>query len=229
MTNWSCGAILLGKWIPSLWRRPDWLFSRVSMAREGKITFPYRTSNLNIRFVMYRPFALKATWFMWKRKLYRDISVGVFEWILLRLTIGSSFQESLNNRILIIQPKQFLRLISLSFSFLLRDPFNRQRSNSFLYIILETKGVKSTMKLRSITSRILVAIPRGSWTCKIFSCEKFRPKNSFIYRSFFVRETRSTALSYDDKREFMLIKLDGFFIRDEQKKRGRDHPCIQQT
>lgn len=173
---------------------------------------------------MYRLFALKAAWFMWKRKLYRDISVGVFEWILLHLTIGWSFQESLNNRILIIQPKQFLRLISLSFSFLLRDPFNRERSNSFLYIILETKGVKSTMKLRSITSRILVAIPRGSWTCKIFSCEKFRPKNSFIYRSFFVRETRSTALSYDDKREFMLIKLDGFFIRDEQKKRGRDHP-----
>lgn len=85
-----------------------------------------------------------------------------------------------------------------------RDSFNRIFSFFFFYL--------ETTKLRFILPFLIVAFLRGPWTPCILTGRILNLRISLFLALFSFASTRSNALSYGDKREFMLIKLDGSFI-----------------
>ena len=108
-----------------------------------------------------------------------------------------------------------------------RSPLKSWKAGRCFHTTLETKGAKSTMELKSITSWILVAIPPEVLRPSRYISPARSPRHWKFYPPFFffflVRQTRSTApsCSANDKRESMLIELNGFFIYLPTNRRNR--------
>ena len=109
------------------------------------------------------------------------------------------YQENLSLNYLF---KQSLKII-VPFKFVsLRDPFDREGIEFFLFFHLETTKL-----------RFILLFLRGEFLNPMHSHrENSNLRISLFLALFSFASTRSNALSYGDKREFMLIKLDGSFI-----------------